>query len=136
MQIATPRKITPFLMFEGNAEEAMTFYMSLFDDSEIISIARYGADGPGAEGSVQHASFSLAGERFMCIDSPAKHDFTFTPSMSLFVQCEDEAEIDRLYAALAEQGAALMPLGNYGFSAKFGWVNDRFGVSWQLNLPE
>lgn len=134
MQIATPQKITTFLMFEGNAEEAMTFYLSLFEDVEIISITRHGADGPGAEGSVQHASFSLAGQRFMCIDSPAKHEFTFTPSMSLFVQCADEAEIDRLYAALAEQGAALMPLGDYGFSAKFGWVNDRFGVSWQLNL--
>jgi predicted 3-demethylubiquinone-9 3-methyltransferase (glyoxalase superfamily) len=135
MEIATTQKITTFLMFEGNAEEAMTFYLSLFDDAEIISITRYGADGPGADGSVQHASFSLAGERFMCIDSPAKHEFTFTPSMSLFVQCEDEAEIDRLYAALAEQGTELMPLGDYGFSAKFGWVNDRFGVSWQLNLP-
>jgi len=135
MEIAATRKITTFLMFEGNAEEAMNFYLSLFDDAEIISITRYGADGPGADGSVQHASFSLAGERFMCIDSPMKHEFTFTPSMSLFVQCEDEAEIDRLYAALAEQGAELMPLGNYGFSAKFGWVNDRFGVSWQLNLP-
>lgn len=135
MEIAATQKITTFLMFEGNAEEAMTFYLSLFDDAEIISITRYGADGPGADGSVQHASFSLAGKRFMCIDSPAKHEFTFTPSISLFVQCEDEAEIDRLYAALAEQGTELMPLGDYGFSPKFGWVNDRFGVSWQLNLP-
>ena len=135
MEIATPRKITTFLMFEGNAEEAMTFYMSLFDDAEIISITRYGADGPGEAGSVQHATFSLGGEQLMCIDSPTKHDFTFTPAMSLFVQCEDEAEIDRLYAALVEQGAELMPLGDYGFSAMFGWVNDRFGVSWQLSLP-
>ncbi len=71
----------------------------------------------------------------MCIDSPAAHDFTFTPAISLFVQCENEAEIGRLYAALADQGTELMPLGSYGFSAKFGWVNDRFGVSWQLNLP-
>jgi predicted 3-demethylubiquinone-9 3-methyltransferase (glyoxalase superfamily) len=135
MEITTPQKITTFLMFEGNAEEAMAFYLSLFDDAEIISVTRYGADGPGADGSVQHASFSLAGQRFMCIDSPMKHDFTFTPSMSLFVQCESEAELDRLYAALAEQGTELMPLGEYGFSARFGWVNDRFGVSWQLNLP-
>ena len=135
MDIATPLKITTFLMFEGNAEEAMTFYVSLFDDAEIISIVRYGVDGPGADGSVQRATFSLGGEQLMCIDSPMKHDFTFTPSMSLFVQCEDEAELDRLYGALAEQGTELMPLGNYGFSPKFGWVNDRFGVSWQLNLP-
>ncbi|MFJ9820437.1 VOC family protein [Streptomyces sp. NPDC101151] len=135
MEIVTSQKITTFLMFEGNAEKAMTFYISLFDDAEIVSITRYGADGPGKEGSVQHATFSLAGEQLMCIDSPAKHDFTFTPAVSLFVQCENEAEIDRLYAALAEQGAELMPLGSYGFSPRFGWVNDRFGVSWQLNLP-
>ncbi|MEU6012133.1 VOC family protein [Streptomyces sp. NPDC001276] len=134
MEIVTSQKITTFLMFEGNAEEAMTFYVSLFDDAEVVSITRYGAEGPGKDGSVQHATFSLAGERFMCIDSPAKHDFTFTPAVSLFVQCENEAEMDRLYAALVEQGTELMPLGNYGFSTKFGWVNDRFGVSWQLNL--
>jgi predicted 3-demethylubiquinone-9 3-methyltransferase (glyoxalase superfamily) len=135
MEIATSQKITTFLMFEGNAEEAMTFYLSLFDDAEVVSVSRYGADGPGAEGSVQQATFTLAGQPFMCIDSPVKHGFTFTPAMSLFVQCADEAELDRLYGALAEGGADLMPLGNYGFSAKFGWVNDRFGVSWQLNLP-
>jgi predicted 3-demethylubiquinone-9 3-methyltransferase (glyoxalase superfamily) len=135
MEIATPQKITTFLMFEGNAEEAMTFYLSLFDDAEVISISRYGADGPGTEGSVQQATFTLAGQPFMCIDSPVKHGFTFTPAMSLFVQCADEAELDRRYAALAEQGTELMPLGDYGFSARFGWVNDRFGVSWQLNLP-
>jgi predicted 3-demethylubiquinone-9 3-methyltransferase (glyoxalase superfamily) len=136
MEITTSRKITTFLMFEGDAEEAMSFYISLFDDAEVVSVTRYGADGPGKDGSVQHATFSLAGEHFMCIDSPAKHDFAFTPAISLFVQCENEAEIDRLYGALAEQGAELMPLGNYGFSSKFGWINDRFGVSWQLNLPE
>ncbi|EFF91742.1 MULTISPECIES: VOC family protein [Streptomyces] len=135
MEIVSSRKITTFLMFEGRAEEAMGFYVSLFDDAEIVSITRYGAEGPGAEGSVQHATFSLAGQEFMCIDSPARHEFTFTPAISLFVQCADEAEIDRLYAALGQQGAELMPLGDYGFSRKFGWVNDRFGVSWQLNLP-
>ena len=134
MDIVTSQKITTFLMFEGNAEEAMDFYRSLFDDAEVISMSRYGADGPGKEGTVQHATFSLAGQPFMCIDSPAHHDFTFTPAVSLFVRCESEAEIDRLYAALAEGGGELMPLGNYGFSSKFGWVNDRFGVSWQLSL--
>ena len=135
MEIATPQKITTFLMFEGDAEEAMTFYLSLFDDAEVISVSRYGAAGPGKEGSVQQATFTLAGQPFMCIDSPAEHGFTFTPAMSLFVQCADEGELDRLHAALAEGGTELMPLGDYGFSAKFGWVNDRFGVSWQLNLP-
>ncbi|MBB5153734.1 VOC family protein [Saccharopolyspora phatthalungensis] len=132
-----PQRITTFLMFQGGtAEEAMTFYTSLFEDAEILAISRYGADGPGAEGSVQHATFSLSGQQFMCIDSPTPHQFGFTPSMSLFVTCRTEAELDRLYAALAEGGEALMPLGSYGFSPKFGWINDRFGVSWQLNLPE
>ncbi|MFD7629662.1 VOC family protein [Streptomyces sp. NPDC059851] len=130
-----PQKITTFLMFEGRAEEAMTFYTSLFDDAEVIDVTRYGAEGPGPEGSVQHATFSLAGQQFMCIDSFVKHEFGFTPAVSLFVRCDSEAELDRLYAALAEQGAELMPVGDYGFSARFGWVNDRFGVSWQLNLP-
>ncbi|MEU9375904.1 VOC family protein [Streptomyces sp. NPDC048255] len=130
-----PQKITTFLMFEGRAEEAMTFYTSLFEDSEVVDISRYGADGPGPEGTVLHATFALAGQRFMCIDSHVKHEFGFTPAVSLFVQCESEDELDRLYGALAEQGTELMPLGSYGFSPKFGWVNDRFGVSWQLNLP-
>ncbi|RSM68652.1 VOC family protein [Kibdelosporangium aridum] len=121
-------------MFEGKAEEAMTFYTSLFDDAEIVSISRYGADGPGKEGSVVQAIFTLAGQQYMCIDSPAAHAFTFTPSVSLFVNCADEAEIDRLYAALSEGGGVLMALGDHGFSKKFGWINDRFGVSWQLNL--
>jgi predicted 3-demethylubiquinone-9 3-methyltransferase (glyoxalase superfamily) len=70
----------------------------------------------------------------MCIDSPAQHAFSFTPSFSLFVECASEEELDRMFAALLEGGQALMPLGNYGFSRKFGWLNDRFGVSWQLNL--
>ncbi|MGW7331193.1 VOC family protein [Streptomyces sp. NPDC054840] len=132
----SPQKITPFLMFEGRAEEAMTFYLSLFDDAEVLGISHYGADdaGGGEEGKVRHASFSLAGQTLMCIDSSVKHDFGFTPAMSLYVQCDSAAEIERLYAALAEQGTELMPLGSYGFSARFGWVNDRFGVSWQLNL--
>ena len=127
-------KITTFLMFEGRAEEAMRFYTSLFANSEIGSIARYGPGEAGTEGTVQHASFVLAGQQFMCIDSPAPHDFTFTPSMSLYVECDSEEEIERLYDALGDGGQVLMPMDSYGFSAKFGWVNDRFGVSWQLNL--
>lgn len=129
-----PQKITTLLMFDGRAEEAMTFYMSLFEDAEVLAIARYGAEGPGAEGSVQHATFSLAGQQLMCIDSSVKHEFGFTPAVSLYVACGTEIELDRLYAALAEKGQPLMPLGSYGFSKKFGWVADRFGVSWQLNL--
>lgn len=129
------QQIKTFLMFEGGAEQAMNFYLSLFEDAEIVSMAKYGAEGPGSEGSVMVAVFRLAGQQFMCSDSYQHHGFTFTPSMSLFVDCADEAELERLYNALVEGGGALMPLGDYGFSKKFGWVNDRFGVSWQLNLP-
>ena len=129
------QKITTFLMFEGKAEEAMTFYLSLFPGAEVRSLVRYGPEGPGAEGSVMHALFTLAGQEFMCVDSSVSHGFGFTPAVSLYVDCADEAEIDRLYATLSEGGGALMPLANHGFSTKFGWVNDRFGVSWQLNLP-
>lgn len=128
------RKITPFLMFDGVAEEAMTLYVSLFGDSEIQRVERYGPGGLGAEGTVKQASFTLAGRDFMCIDSPVKHAFTFTPSMSLFVDCESEAELEAAFGVLSTGGGVLMPLGNYGFSTKFGWLNDRFGVSWQLNF--
>ncbi len=131
-------KITTFLMFEGQAEEAMTLYTSLFDDSEIVSITRSGPDGPGgpeAEGTVQHAIFTLKGQRYMAIDSFG-HDFSFTPSMSLFVECESEEELETLFETLREGGEIAMPLDDYGFSTRFGWVNDRFGVSWQLNYGE
>ncbi|SDD43931.1 VOC family protein [Actinokineospora iranica] len=129
-----PRKVTTFLMFQGQAEEAMTCYTSLFDDAEILTIDRWGANSPGTEGSVRIATFSLGGQQVMCIDSTVQHAFTFTPSISLYAQCDTEAEIDRLYAALSDGGQPLMPLSDYGFSTKFGWTNDRFGVSWQLNL--
>ncbi|MDF2710226.1 MAG: hypothetical protein K0R62_5878 [Nonomuraea muscovyensis] len=129
------QKITTFLMFQGQAEEAMTFYMSLFDDAEVLSITRYGPATEGTEGTVQHAVFTLAGQPYMAIDSNVRHDFTFTPAISLYVTCESEAEIERLTAALSEKGMAMMPLGSYGFSSRFAWVSDRFGVSWQLNLP-
>ena len=123
-----------FLMFEGRAEEAMRFYVSLIPGSEILEIIRYGPGQPGAEGSVMKASVSIGGQIVLCTDSVVKHNFTFTPAMSLFVQCDSEEQITRLSAGLAEGGSVLMSLGNYGFSRLFVWVNDRFGVSWQLNL--
>jgi predicted 3-demethylubiquinone-9 3-methyltransferase (glyoxalase superfamily) len=129
------QKVTPFLMFQGNAEEAMNYYTSIIEDSEIKSITRYGANEAGAEGSVVQATFSLKGQEFMCIDSNVKHEFTFTPSFSIFLTCDTEDEINRLYENLIEDGGPLMPLGEYGFSKKFGWLVDKFGVSWQLNLP-
>jgi predicted 3-demethylubiquinone-9 3-methyltransferase (glyoxalase superfamily) len=119
----------------GRAEEAMTFYTSLFKNSGITSIARYGPGGPDREGTVQHARFTLDGQEYMAMDSAHEHNFTFTPSMSIFVTCEAEDEIDNLFERLSAGGAVLMDLQNHGFSRKFGWVNDRFGVSWQLNLP-
>ena len=126
--------VTPFLMFEGRCEEAMNFYVAIIPDSRIVDIKRYGPSQPGKEGSVMRASFVVGGQTVMCIDSPAKHAFTFTPASSLFVECDNEAEIDRIVAALSEGGQFLMPLGSYGFSRKFAWANDRFGVSWQINL--
>lgn len=81
-----------------------------------------------------HALFSLAGQDFMCIDSPIRHGFTFTPATSLYVSCQSEAEIDTLFEKLAEGGMVLMPLGEYPFSKRYAWVKDRFGVSWQLSL--
>jgi predicted 3-demethylubiquinone-9 3-methyltransferase (glyoxalase superfamily) len=127
--------VTPFLMFESSAEKAMEFYVSIFPDSSIVDIRRYGPNERGAEGTVMKATFSVAGQLVMCIDSPAKHEFTFTPATSLFVNVDTEEQVDQLTAQLLEGGQALMPLGSYGFSRKFAWVNDRFGVSWQLNLP-
>ena len=129
-------KITTFLMFEGKAEEAMNFYISLFVDSAIKSISRYGENEGGPAGSVRHAVFALNKQEFMCIDSVVKHGFTFTPAMSLFVKVDAESELDKLYAALSEGGQILMPLDAYPFSKKYGWVNDKFGVSWQLTLAD
>ncbi|EJS67606.1 MULTISPECIES: VOC family protein [Bacillus] len=132
----TNQKITTFLMFEGKAEEAMNFYTSLFDQSEIVSISRYDENGPGKEGTVIHATFTLNGQEFMCIDSYVNHNFTFTPAMSLYVTCETEEEIETVFNKLVQEGSVLMPLGSYPFSKKFGWLNDKYGVSWQLALAE
>jgi predicted 3-demethylubiquinone-9 3-methyltransferase (glyoxalase superfamily) len=132
------QKITTFLMFvgeqAGKAEEAILFYTSLFRDSSIQSIIKFEADEQGGKkGMVRSAAFVLQGQEYMAMDS-MPHAFTFTPSISLFVHCEDEAEIKHLYEKLSESGQVLMPIDDYGFSRRFGWVNDRFGVSWQLNL--
>lgn len=130
----TSQKIKTFLMFSGQAEEAMNFYVSLFEHSQITSIKRYGPNEAGAEGTVEVATFTLHGQTFMCIDSSVKHNFTFTPAISLYVDCDTEEEIDRVFGTLAEGGRVYMPLAAYPFSEKFGWVGDRFGVTWQLSL--
>lgn len=128
------KRIAPFLMFTGHAEEAMTRYTSLFDDGRILDLTRYGPEGPGAAGTVLRGRFSLAGQEFLCTDSPPVHEFSFTPSFSIWIETESADELERLFAALADGGTQLMPLDAYGFSRRFGWLNDRYGVSWQLNL--
>ncbi len=127
-------KICPFLMFEGKAEEAINFYVSLFPGASVQKLVRYGENQAGPAGSVMKATFTIAGQTVMCTDSVVKHDFSFTASFSFLVECKSEEEIGLLYQALSAHGSTPMPLGEYGFSRKFAWVNDRFGVSWQLNL--
>lgn len=125
---------TFFTFQENNAEEAMNFYVSLFENSKITEVQRHGPDGPGKEGSIFYARFELNGAQYACSDSPIKHEWTFTPGVSTFVECKSEEEIETLFAKLSENGQVMMPLANYGWSQKFGFVEDRFGVSWQLNL--
>lgn len=127
------RSVVTQLMFVGRAEEAMTLYVSLFKGT-VKGVEKYGPGEQGKEGSIRRAEFVLAGHHLACIDSPVEHAFGFTPSASLFVECEDEAEFEHAFSTLSEDGAVLMPPNNYGFSARFAWLNDRFGVSWQLNL--
>ena len=129
-------RVTPFLMFEGQAETAMKHYTTLFPGASVESVDKYGPNEAGKEGTIRLATITIAGQRIMCIDSPVKHEFQFTPSFSLFVDCESEEQIAELFTKLSEGGKVLMPLDDYGFSEKFGWVSDRFGVSWQLNLPK
>jgi predicted 3-demethylubiquinone-9 3-methyltransferase (glyoxalase superfamily) len=121
-------------MFDGVAEEALKFYTSVFGDSEVRGIQRFGPGEQGAEGSVKRADLSVGGHNLIFFDSPVKHAFTFTPSISIFVDCENATELESAFKQLSEGGQILMALDNYGFSTRFGWLNDRFGVSWQLNL--
>ena len=131
---ASQQQVATFLTFSGRAEEAMSFYLSLFDRAELVNIRRYGPNEASPEGSVLHATFTLAGQTFMCSDSFVEHAWTFTPAISLCVTCRTDEEIDRLYASLSQEGEVFMPLQAYPFSPKFAWVRDRYGVSWQLTL--
>src|SRR5207237_2719719 len=100
------QKMTTFFMFVGEqfgkAEEAIQFYVSLFKDSRIITIARYGAGEQGPEGAIIHAEFTLNGQEYMAMESNLQHHFTFTPAVSIFVNCESEEENDTLYQKLSE----------------------------------
>lgn len=125
----------PFLTFQGGVgAAALDFYRRVFDDFDLLVDQRWGPDGPGPEGTVMTATFRVAGTEVSCSDSPIDHAWGFTPAVSLWVEADDEAELERLFAALSEGGDVYMPLGDYGFSTRFGWVGDPFGVTWQLNL--
>jgi predicted 3-demethylubiquinone-9 3-methyltransferase (glyoxalase superfamily) len=125
-------QIAAMLMFAGRADEAIAFYTSLFDDSGVEFIQHYGPGYPGPEGQVVHARFRLNGQLVMAMDSAIEQPFTFTPSTSFFVTCPEATEVDRLFSALSDGGSVMMELNTYPFAARYAWVQDRFGVSWQL----
>lgn len=131
-----PNSVRPFLMFQGNVgSAALDFYQSAFPDAKLESLERYSeGDGP-PPGSLKMARLTIAGQTILLHDTPIGHAFNFTPAISLFVECSSEEELRRLATTLGEGGAELMPIANYGFSTLFAWVADRFGVSWQVNLP-
>jgi predicted 3-demethylubiquinone-9 3-methyltransferase (glyoxalase superfamily) len=128
--------LTPFLMFqEGKASGAIDYYLATFRDARLEGLERFAAGEQGAEGTVKAATLVIAGQKLRVFDSPVKHAFDFTPAISFFIDCTSEEQLRALTEKLMDGGASLMPLNNYGFSQLFAWVNDRFGVSWQLNLP-
>jgi predicted 3-demethylubiquinone-9 3-methyltransferase (glyoxalase superfamily) len=114
------QKITPFLWFDGKAEEAMEFYTSTFKNSRVISVTRYGDAGPGPKGSVMSATFELLGREFIALNG-GPH-FSFTPAISFFVTCKTQQEVDELWQKLVAGGQP----------QRCGWLTDRFGVSWQI----
>jgi predicted 3-demethylubiquinone-9 3-methyltransferase (glyoxalase superfamily) len=114
------QKITPFLWFDGKAEEAMNFYVSIFKNSKVGSIARYGEAGPGPKGTVMSATFQLDGQDFFALNGGPQ--FKFTPAISLFVNCETQQEVDDLWEKLSEGGE----------KQRCGWLKDKFGLSWQI----
>lgn len=126
------QKITPFLWFDDNAEEAVNFYVSLFRNSKTVTLTRYGEAGPAPKGTVMTVAFQLEGQEFTALNG-GPH-FKLTPAVSFYVACETHQEVDALWQKLSEGGTVLMGLDKYPFSEKFGWVADRFGLSWQLNL--
>lgn len=133
------QKTTTFLMFVGEqcgkAEEAIKFYTTLFKNSEIKHIEFWKNDEPGGEeGLVKQATFTIDGLEYMASENTFEHGFTFTPATSIYINCEDENELESLFSKLSEGGQVMMPIDNYGFSKKFGWLADKYGVSWQLNV--
>jgi predicted 3-demethylubiquinone-9 3-methyltransferase (glyoxalase superfamily) len=125
-------RIVPFLWFNNNAEEAMNFYTSIFKNSKVLNITHYGEAGPGQQGSVMSTTFRLEGQTFYALNGGP--EFTFTSATSFYVNCKTTQEIKRLWDKLLKGGTVLMELDKYPFSEKYGWLQDKFGVSWQLIL--
>jgi predicted 3-demethylubiquinone-9 3-methyltransferase (glyoxalase superfamily) len=129
------QELRTFLTFQdGVARAALDLYREVFDDFELVEISQYGPGEGGPEGTVKVAKFRLAGGNFSCADSPVSHEWGFTPGVSLWIECDDGDELQRLFDRLGDGGTVFMPLDDYGFSTGFGWVGDRYGVTWQLNL--
>jgi len=114
------QKITPFLWFDGKAEEAMNFYTSIFKNSKIGRITRYGDGGPGPKGTVMSATFQLDGQEFMALNGGPQ--FKFTEAISFFVNCETQEEVDELWEKLSAGGQ----------KSRCGWLKDKYGLSWQI----
>ena len=114
------QKISPFLWFDNQAEEAVNFYVSVFEDAEIMDISRYPEGSPGPAGQVMSVSFTLAGQEFMALNGGPQ--FEFSQAISFFVHCEDQDEVDRFWAQLSEGGQ----------TQQCGWLTDRFGLTWQI----
>jgi len=114
------QKITPFLWFDGKAEEAVNFYVSIFKNSKIVRLTRCGDAGPGPKGSVMSATFQLDGQEFFALNGGPQ--FTFTPAISFFVNCETQEEVDELWEKLSAGGK----------KERCGWLRDKYGLSWQI----
>jgi predicted 3-demethylubiquinone-9 3-methyltransferase (glyoxalase superfamily) len=114
------QKITPFLWFDGKAEEAMNFYVSIFKNSKVLSVNRYGEEGQGPKGAVMSAKFQLDGQEFFALNGGPQ--FSFTPAISFFVDCETQPEVDELWEKLSKGGE----------KQRCGWLTDKFGLSWQI----
>ena len=131
------QRLAPCLMFVGDqcgrAEEAMELYLSTFDDSRVVSVERWRPEDQGQRG-IKQARFELAGREVVAMDSAGPHPFSFTPAISLVVEFDREDQLDAAWTQLGNGGTALMPLQAYEFSPRFGWLRDRFGVTWQMSL--
>jgi predicted 3-demethylubiquinone-9 3-methyltransferase (glyoxalase superfamily) len=132
--------ITTFLTFSGaqygKAEEAIRFYVSVFPDSKLEYLRRHGSGEGVPAGELQRAAFTLSGQRFMATESQGDDRFSFTPAFSLYVPCRTAEELTHLFDSLSRGGKIRMPLGAYPSSPLFAWFDDRYGVSWLLELAK